>query len=317
MFFLFFFWRTPCSPPIFVVGPALTSYCCPPLFPWPCATKHKPSQFSHIHLPTNKDKMRLIYNPSGTNHARDALRIENRTQQRRHYTASKKMKIVRAVDAMMAIENLPLNVAATRHGVSPTSVTTWRKNAVALSDSSVENKLILHKGPTSIVSEVEEDLIGFVEHWRLRGFPVTRMCLMRKVCKLKPEFLQKSCAAGMMAISRFLVKNGLTHRVATHKTQRAPGEVRAEALSHLKVQVPRANDPSRHQDYVLNMDQTPVYHAMDQDVTIDFVGARTVNMRSAANDGQRVTVAVTVAASERRVSSMVVFKGEFVLIVSK
>jgi hypothetical protein len=88
--------------------------------------------------------------------------------------------------------------------------------------------------------------------------------------------------------------------------------VRAEALSHLEVQVPRANDPSRHQDYVLNMDQTPIYHAMDQDVTIDFVGARTVNMRSTAN-----TVTVTVAASGKRVPSMVVIKGEFVFIVSK
>ena len=195
--------------------------------------------------------MRLIYNPSGTSHARDALRIENRTEQRRHFTAGEKMKIVREVDAMMATENLPLIVAATRHGVKPTSVTTWRKNAVALSDSSVENKLILHKGPSGIVSEVKVELIEFVEHWRLRGFPVTRMCLMRKVCKLKPEFLQKSSAARLMAISRFLMKNGMTHRVATHKAQRAPGEVRAEALSHLEVQVPRANDPSRHQDNVL------------------------------------------------------------------
>jgi hypothetical protein len=131
--------------------------------------------------------MRLIYNPSGTSHARDALRIEQRSKQRRMYTASEKMKIVREVDAMMATENLPLNVAAARHGVNPTSVKTWRKNAVALSDSSVENKLMLHKGPPGIVWEVKEELIEFVEHWRSRGFPVTRMCLMRKVCKVQIE----------------------------------------------------------------------------------------------------------------------------------
>ena len=120
----FFFWRILCLPPIFVIGPALTSYCCPPLFPWPRATKHKPSQFSHIHLPTNKAKMRLIYNPRGTNHARDAQRIETRTEQWRQFSASEKMKIVRAVDAAMARENLPLNMAATRLGVNPKSVKT-------------------------------------------------------------------------------------------------------------------------------------------------------------------------------------------------
>ena len=171
------------------------------------------------HLPTNKVKMRLIYNPSGTSHARDALRIENRAEQRHHFTAGEKMKILRAVDAMVATENLPFNMAATRLGVNPKSVKTWRKNAVALSDSSAKNKLILHKGPSGIVSEVKVELIEFMEHWRLRGFPVIRMCLMRKVCKLKPEFLQKSCGARLMAISCFLMKNGLTHRVATHKAR--------------------------------------------------------------------------------------------------
>ena len=104
MDFFVFFWRTPCSPPIFVVGPELKSYCCHPLFPWPRATKHKPSQFSHIHLPTNKVKMRLVYNLSGTSHACDALRVENRTERRRHLTSGEKMKIVCSVDAMMATD---------------------------------------------------------------------------------------------------------------------------------------------------------------------------------------------------------------------
>jgi hypothetical protein len=95
--------------------------------------------------------MRLIYNPSGTSHARDALCIENKAAQRRHFTAGEKIKILRSVDAMVATENLPFNMAASRLGVNPNSVKTWRKNAVALSDSSVENKLILHKGPSGIL----------------------------------------------------------------------------------------------------------------------------------------------------------------------
>jgi hypothetical protein len=89
--------------------------------------------------------MRLIYFPGGTNHARDAQRIEHRFKQRHMYTASKKMKIVRAVDAAMATENLSLNMAATRYGVCPASVLDWRKNAAALLEASVANKLILHK----------------------------------------------------------------------------------------------------------------------------------------------------------------------------
>ena len=103
----------------------------------------------------------------------------------------------------------------------------------------------------------------------------------------------------------------MTHRVATHKAQRCPGEVREEALAHLAEQIPRVNDGCRHRDFIMNMDQTPVYHSMEHNVTIDVVGARTINMRTAANDGQRVTVAVTITASGRQVESMIVFKGMF------
>ena len=225
------------------------------------------------------------------------------------------MKIVRAVESAITTENLHLNVAATRFGVSPSCVVNWRKKADALSDSSVENNCTLHKGPTSIVSDLKEELLEFIERWRVKGFPITRMGLARKIGRMKPEFLHRSYGARMMAISRFLAANNLTHRVATHKAQRSPGEVSAEALAFLEVQVPRANDPSRHQDFVMNMDQTPVYHSMEGDKTIDAVGAKTINLRTAANDGQRISVAVTLTASGRRVPSMIVFKGELLFLI--
>ena len=190
------------------------------------------------------------------------------------------------------------------------NVLNWQKNSEALSDSRVENRLSLHKGPMGMIEDIKEALIEYITHWRERGFPVTRLCLVRKVGQLKPEFATKSMEACKMVISRFLVKNNMTHRVATHKAQRSPGEVREEALQHLEEQIPRANNVCRHQDFVLNMDQTPVYHSMEHNVTIDVVGARTINMRSAANDGQRVTVAATITASGRRVESMIVFKGK-------
>ena len=60
----------------------------------------------------------------------------------------------------------------------------------------------------------------------------------------------------------------------------------------------------------MNMDQTPVYQSMDEGRTIDMVGARTVNLRTSANDSQRVTVAVTITASGKRLPSMLVFKGK-------
>ena len=211
---------------------------------------------------------------------------------------------------MSAEERISLGLASARLGVNCQNIINWQKKGEALSDSFVENKMTLHKGPMSMVENIKEELIEYVTNWREKGFPVTRMCLIRKVGQLKPEFMEKSMEARKMAISRFLAKNNMTHRVATHKAQRCPGEVREEALAHLAEQIPRANDKCRHQDFVMNMDQTPVYQVMENNVTIDYVGARTINMRTAANDGQRVTVAATITASGRQVESMIVFKGK-------
>ena len=62
--------------------------------------------------------MRLIYNPSGTSHARDALRIENRAEQRRHFKTTRR-DVVGWI--LAAEENISL---ATRRNA-------WRKTGFA------------------------------------------------------------------------------------------------------------------------------------------------------------------------------------------
>ena len=256
--------------------------------------------------------MKVVYNKSGFNQARDALRATQRTVKYRSFTTGEKLHLLERFDALVEGEKVPQNVASSAIGVSLSCIFDWRRKKEALSSHTTKDKLSLHKGPASILDELEQELVEYITMWRMKGFPVSRMSIVRKVGQLRPDFGEKSLAARKMSVSRFLTRNQLTHRVATHKAQRCPGEVRDEALAYLEVQVPRVNDSCRHQDFILNMDQTPVYQAMDEGVTIDFVGARTVNLRTSANDSQRVTVAVTIAASGKQLKSMIVFKGEFV-----
>ena len=129
--------------------------------------------------------MRLVYNLGGINHAREVQRIKNRTYKRQSFSSCEKMKIVRAVDKMMAEENVTFAVAAARLGVHRSNLASWMKNKTALLDSLVENRLSLHKGPMSILEVIKDELLEFITHWRDKGFPV--MCLVRKVCALKPK----------------------------------------------------------------------------------------------------------------------------------
>ena len=64
--------------------------------------------------------------------------------------------------------------------------------------------------------------------------------------------------------------------------QRNPCEVKAKALDFLEYIRPRLIGNHRSPHYIINMDQTPVYHAMCGGKTIDRVGVRTVNMHTPA-----------------------------------
>jgi hypothetical protein len=127
---------------------------------------------------------------------------------------------------------------------------------------------------------------------------------------MNPEILSKTEGAVKVCLSWFLAKNNLTHRVATHMSQRDPHKVEAEAIKFLKYIRPRLDNGSCPPDYIINMDQTPVYHAMNTRSTIEHVGAWTVNMRTSTGDSKRVTVTATITASGKIVPTMVVFKGE-------
>jgi hypothetical protein len=133
---------------------------------------------------------------------------------------------------------------------------------------------------------------------------------MRKAQSLIPDLGTKSENAVKMSISRFMKKHRLIHRMATHKAQHHPSEVDVEALQFLDYIRPILLEQNHDLDYIINMDQTLVFHAMDCQKTIDRVGTCTVNLHTSASDSKHVMVAVTVTASGRRVRQMVVFKGK-------
>ena len=110
--------------------------------------------------------MGLIYNPGGINHACEAQHVQDRVFKRQSYSSGEKMKIVRAVDKMMAEENVTFAVASARLGVHRNNLVSWTNNKTALSDSLVENRLSLHKGPMSTVEDIKDELLEYITHWR-------------------------------------------------------------------------------------------------------------------------------------------------------
>jgi hypothetical protein len=208
-------------------------------------------------------------------------------------------------------DGVSFNRAADNLQVSAQSVRRWR--AATLQDTTNpqgrDDAESHHRGPAGFLDDIQEELIAFVSEWRDRGMPVTRFALVRKIRRLKPEFLLKSSTARLMCISCFLSANNLVHRVVTHTAQRPPDEVHKDVKSHLVLAVPKCMGRTRNPRFILNMDQTNSKFGNSPGQTIDHRGARTINMCTGTDDSKRCTVALTVTASGEMITPMVIYKG--------
>ncbi len=184
-----------------------------------------------------------MYNPGGINHKRIDDRFGNAiVMQRIHYSAAVKLKIVTTVDKMMAEENLFQNQACDILQVHDSQVLRWRANRASLEEAARPEKMSMHEGPVGCVDAFTEELVSFVDEWHGKGILFSCLCLIRKASDLSPVFANKTLSAQKAAISRFMAKNGLVHRMATHTMQCPPQEMCIEAHGFLQEIVPIIND---------------------------------------------------------------------------
>jgi hypothetical protein len=157
---------------------------------------------------TSQNEMRLkIYNPCGLNRKRIKDRFDNAiVQHRTHYSAANKLKIVAAVDKMMAEEYLKQNQACLVLQVCDSQVLRWQANRVLINETARPKKQIMHKGPVGCMDAYTEELVSFVDEWRGKGILVLRLCLIRKASDLSPVFANKTLSAKKAAISHFMAK---------------------------------------------------------------------------------------------------------------
>ena len=217
--------------------------------------------------------------------------------------------MVSIVNTMISTEGISLAHAAAAVNMPVSSLSRWRNDISSDVIESQKAKKSSHQCPTGFLEDIKVDLINFIDKWRDRGFPVSRLSVVKKAGQLKPEFEEKSMEARFMCVSRFLQQNGLVHRLATHTAQRAPDDVELDAKSYMDLVVPKLVGRTRDPKFTMNMDQTNVYYRQTAKTTINRRGARTVNMRAGANDSKRCTAAFTVTASGCFLPPFVVYQG--------
>jgi hypothetical protein len=108
--------------------------------------------------------MRLkVYNPGGLSCKRIDNRLDNAIIRRIHYSAADKLKIVAAIDKMMAKEKLFQNQACDILQVCDAQILRWQANRASLEEAARPEKMKLHEGPVGCVDSFTEELVSFVD----------------------------------------------------------------------------------------------------------------------------------------------------------
>ncbi|KAI2514125.1 Pogo transposable element with KRAB domain [Fragilaria crotonensis] len=233
---------------------------------------------------------------------------------RRRFSIQQKMGIIRTVSRLMEQEGMTRCEACRSVNIHPTMHLLWTKQADTMMELKKRNirAKSTHSGRMHCLAEHTEDLLAFIFELREKGMGVTIPMVAVKAAQISRDFNDKTRMAQYHSARRFVRAQGLVvFRLGTNESQRSsPQEVVADALDFIvNVVRPKVSEPTRHQDYILNMDQTPVPFTFNKRKALDIVGRRTVYVRRSTGDTKRATFAMTVTASGKVLKPVIIFKG--------
>ena len=235
---------------------------------------------------------------------------------RRHYSVGLKLRMVADITAATnhEVEPISLRKACKDRKITLSMFFDWRDKIIALL-SSRRSIFKMHPGrPSSINFDTENLLMEWLVMKREHGTHVNYDMLVLALGQLDAVFRHNTEHAQRQVVRRLALRNKYVYRASTHTAQRPPADVRAEAQQFVTEVVPRLASSfygRRDKDFIINMDQTPIFFSFGSNVTLELMGSRSVNILGSPHKGStsRATCFLSVTASGKMLDPMLVFKG--------
>jgi len=232
---------------------------------------------------------------------------EAQKRRRRRWTNQEKLALVRVVKRRVASGESQYGVCKDLN-VDPKQYRSWSNDSNNLAKKRPKAKSTCD-GMKSILAPVHDELLKFVFELREQGMSVKPAMIRLKASSVCRPFCERSKNAQTKIIQRWLKQSQFLNRMATRESQKDPRETEGIALDFIEMMRPKVSQKNRHQDFIINMDQTPVPFTFNEKRTLELVGKRTINVRKSTNDTKRVTYAATITASGKTLTPYLVFKG--------
>ena len=156
-----------------------------------------------------------------------------------------------------------LQEASKSINISHKQILEWKKQAVTMKNKNIQQAKSLGGGVTSFLSPYTDNLLSFIFKMRETGMAVSVNSVIVKASQLSREFREKTYTARHSAIRQFINVHGFVHWMGTHLSQCQPSEMEEIANDFICVIHQKLQMSCRDQDYVINMDQTPVPFSYD------------------------------------------------------
>jgi hypothetical protein len=226
----------------------------------------------------------------------DHVILDDGKKERKRYTIAEKISYVNFAKLRMEEDLASMTTVTDEIGVSQSSLSRWINNLpiyrhIAETDATKKSRFAGRRGQ---LEDIGQDLLEYVGVLHEKGYAISRKMLVAHATRLfgpDSAFSHKSFPAQGQIVSRWMAKVGLTIRTGTHQAQVLPQTVFGTALDFIvNVARPAVSHSYRHPDFIMNMDETPVYFSMHPTKSVEKVGSKTVNIRIAKNSGMRATV---------------------------
>ena len=230
------------------------------------------------------------------------------TKRRKKFTLQEKLMYLRVVRRKVE-KGISLREASKSINISHKQILDWKKQSEKMKGKSNQHAKSLGDGVQSFLSPYTDRLLSFIFEMRETGMGVSVNSIVLKASQLSREFREKSMIARHSAIRRFINVHGFVNRMGTHLLLRQPSEMEEIGTDFVCVTREKLQMSCRDEDYIINMDQTPVPFSYDPKKPIEVVGRRTIHIRKSTCDMKRATCALTVTASGKMITPLFVFKG--------
>ncbi|CAI7731302.1 unnamed protein product [Closterium sp. NIES-54] len=257
-------------------------------------------------IPTYPQNNRKRPHPSSQN--RDARppspRHKLTDHKRQGYTAAEKLKWVAQMDLAVSVRAL-----ARESGIHRKCLTNWKRTVEFLKDVHSARKRMHGRGRASWYRPMELKVYEKLLEWHHKGTAVS----VGRLQEWSREFMKllypdKKWKGSQRWSERFRWRWNLSVRMKTRVAQKTAARENYPCKSFWQFVRAKRRERGIDTTWIINVDQTPLWLEMPATTTVEETGVRSVPIRRAGYQKQRVTVMLACTADGRKLKPWVFFK---------